>query len=134
MHRTWRIFLVTEKIKVSSIPGKSHGTFDSTSRMLSDFASGSTFPVSRIIDDNVLPALAFTSIVNCEGALASRASVCLVFGNCVLHSFSQYWNPEPNATLLMNSLDFKRRMLGLTHGRTLIQEEQLQLLGDTHIF
>lgn len=82
-------------------------------------------------NDNVLPALAFTSIVNCEGALASRGSVCLVFRNCVLHSFSRYSHPETDATLLMRSLDFKRLMFGLTNGLTLIQEGQAQILGDT---
>ena len=50
MHRVWSIFLITKKIKVSSIPCKSHRAFDSTGRVFSDFATGGTFPVSGIIE------------------------------------------------------------------------------------
>ena len=58
--------------------------------------------------------------MNCEGALASRASVCLVFRNCVPRSFSQYLAPEPEANLLMSPLDLK-----------VIQEGPLQILSNT---
>ena len=69
--------------------------------------------------------------MNCEGALASRASVCLVFRNCVPHSFSQYLAPEPEANLLMSPFDLKGLMLGLTNDLKVIQEGPLQILSNT---
>jgi alkyl sulfatase BDS1-like metallo-beta-lactamase superfamily hydrolase len=54
----------------------------------------------------------------------------LQIDNAVMHAFPDRVADAPDATLTMTSLDFKRMMMGLTEGTTLIREKKLAVEGN----
>ena len=58
---------------------------------------------------------------------------CLVIQNSVLHGFADHSRDDANATVSISTLNFKRLMLGLTDGSTLIKDEQLRVEGDIKV-
>ena len=54
----------------------------------------------------------------------------LQIDNAVMHAFPDRVADAADATLTMASLDFKRMMMGLTEGATLIREKKLAVEGD----
>ena len=54
----------------------------------------------------------------------------LQIDNAVMHAFPDRVADAPDAMLTMASLDFKRMMMGLTEGATLIREKKLAVEGN----
>lgn len=68
--------------------------------------------------------------LNINLAFSDHEPVLLNIENSVLHAFFGKIHGDPDATLVVDELNFKRMMMGLTDGATLMQDNKLSIDGD----